>query len=269
MLGLSLGLSLGNPIAAASGPYVFANSEAEALVAAMTVEPDDARKALIDTLIGGLKADGVWTAMAANAESRLYVLAAHDAQAARLDWLNPSRSARLVNAPVFAIDKGYQTDGAASYVDLVATLDSFGQDSLSFGFWSLTSDRLGGSLAGAFSAQNGTTISPYQSPAAFGMRANQAAITQGGAATDSAGLYVVRRSAAAVANLYKNGASVLASSEASVAPLALSPHLGHLNGSSTFGAMEFAAGLIGPLLTATQITALYNRLNSYLTSIGA
>lgn len=91
-------------VGAPAGGYTFINAEAAALVAAMTVEPDDTRKALIDTTIGALKAGDVW-----NSIGILCVFAAHDSQAARLNWKTASAYASVVGTPTFTADRGYNT----------------------------------------------------------------------------------------------------------------------------------------------------------------
>jgi len=108
--GLGLGLSIpevaGRARAAANDPAT------DALIARMSVAPGDARAALIDALVRALKAAGVWAKLDA-----LYVLAAHDAQAARLNWLGSGFTLAAVNSPAFAVDRGYTGDGATSYLD--------------------------------------------------------------------------------------------------------------------------------------------------------
>lgn len=64
--------------------FTYANREAETLVAAMTVEPDDTRKLQIDRMITSLKAGGVWAKL-----EGLYVFHAHDKQATRINWKTP------------------------------------------------------------------------------------------------------------------------------------------------------------------------------------
>ena len=63
-------------------PAALFDPAATALFARMTVQPDNTRKALINSTIVGLKASGIW----AKADA-LYVTAAHDAQSARLNWV--------------------------------------------------------------------------------------------------------------------------------------------------------------------------------------
>ena len=96
--------------------YSFANAEAAAYAAAMAESPADTRKAVIDALIGGLKADGL--------RSGIHLLglhAAHDHQAARIDAKNPSRVAvpggNAGNGPDFLIDNGFLGNGTDTELD--------------------------------------------------------------------------------------------------------------------------------------------------------
>jgi hypothetical protein len=67
------------------GNYTPVNAEATALIARMTIAPNARRKRAIDTLIGALKTAGVWTKL-----DTFYVMAAHDAASARLNWISTS-----------------------------------------------------------------------------------------------------------------------------------------------------------------------------------
>jgi hypothetical protein len=94
------------------GNYTPVNAEASALIARMTVAPNARRKRAIDTLIGALKTAGVWTKL-----DTFYVLAAHDAASARLNWVSTSFNLTAVNSPTFVANQGYTGDGATSYLD--------------------------------------------------------------------------------------------------------------------------------------------------------
>lgn len=75
--------------------FQYSNPEAKTIVEAMTVEPDDIRKAKIDTLVGTLKTQGIWSRL-----SNLYMLHAHDRQAARINWKNPAAFTLTENGTV-------------------------------------------------------------------------------------------------------------------------------------------------------------------------
>lgn len=87
--------------------------EAEAVIAAMAVPPSAARAALMDNLVAALKACGAWGRF-----DGLFLTAAHEAQAARVNWAAPEGPGlNPVNSPVFHADSGYEGDGATSYLE--------------------------------------------------------------------------------------------------------------------------------------------------------
>lgn len=93
--------------------YTDFADETGALLSAMTTEPDDTRKTLIDTTIKALKTAGIWAKL-----DTLYFLAAHNAQAARLNWKSPGTfTLSPVNSPTFTTDTGYASDGSTSYLN--------------------------------------------------------------------------------------------------------------------------------------------------------
>lgn len=96
------GISLGDP-------FNYTNEEAAALVAAMSVEPDDTHKGAIDDLYTALKSSPGLSAF-----DLFYVLAAHDEQASRLNWISPGTftlTATVGNGtgelPTFTTDVGW------------------------------------------------------------------------------------------------------------------------------------------------------------------
>lgn len=87
--------------------------ETEAVIAAMAVPPSAARAALMDNLVAALKACGAWGRF-----DGLFLTAAHEAQAARVNWAAPEGPGlNPINSPVFHVDSGYQGDGATSYLE--------------------------------------------------------------------------------------------------------------------------------------------------------
>src|SRR5690606_39788847 len=83
---------------------------------------------------------GAWGAL-----DGLYVLAAHDAQAARINWKDPANVATTINAPTFTADRGYQGDGSSSSLDTnfnpVSASQNYQQDACHLGVWPLTDRR--------------------------------------------------------------------------------------------------------------------------------
>ena len=79
-------------------------AELTALLAAMTVQPSVERVDLIDATITALKTAGIWEMLDA-----FYCYAAHDEQAAKLNWINPAQSADEVSGDrtLFTMDVGF------------------------------------------------------------------------------------------------------------------------------------------------------------------
>lgn len=83
------------------------------LIAAMVVPPNNFRKANIAQLIQKLYASGTWAKT-----DVFWVLAAHDEQAARLNWKSPGTfTLNAINSPAFVADRGFTGNGSSSWLD--------------------------------------------------------------------------------------------------------------------------------------------------------
>lgn len=254
---------IGNPHAPSEGVggYAFVNAEASSLAARFATPPTDARKALIDNLVGSLKTASVWSKMDA-----LYVIAAADAQAARQNWIADQYNLSAVSSPTFSPDRGYTGDGASSYLDAgvaANALLNFTQNDNSFGFWSRTNDATAGRDMGAGSQflVIGRNVTNMQG------RANSA-ISATFAAADSLGFYGARRNNPSDQDLFKNGAIVrLASANVSAAVGVDSVNI--LRTQTTYSVRQCSVAFVGGYLTDAQILAQYNAINTYLQAVGA
>lgn len=89
------------------------DGDTRALRAAMTVAPPPGRLWVIDQTIRQLKQHGIWQKL-----DVFWMLAAHDAQAARLNWKAPGTfTLTAVNSPTFTADRGYAGNGTTSYLN--------------------------------------------------------------------------------------------------------------------------------------------------------
>lgn len=239
-----------------------ANSEASALIARFTADPGTARRALVDGLVGDLKAAGVWSKLDA-----LWVLAAHDEQAARLNWLSASYGLTKVNAPTFAVDLGYTGDGSSAYLDtgfndLTGTAQYL-QDSFHLGCYCNLNNGGGNSHIGTTSA---VTTRINASTTQLATRVHSA--TSFNTSTNAAvGHNVITRDGSTSSRALHNGASVGASSAASTAPT--SANLAIFRSASSYNADRIAAAHLGAFLTPTEVSNLYGALLTYLAALGA
>lgn len=221
----------------------------------MSVQPDATRKGLIDALIVGLKADGLWTKLGS-----LFLYAAHDAQAGRVNAVNPSNVASAINSPTFTTDRGYAGDGSTSYID-TGVLDATGphqQDDASMGAWANTS---GGSSLLWWN----TNINRLIANSEGRLRAAVGGALSG---TAVAGFSAVSRTGPTSTAAYYNGVQKGTSATTSTAPSAVSL-FSHRGSSGSFSTTRIASVFTGAGLSAAEHANLYSRLNTYLTALGA
>lgn len=150
------------------GGYRFTNQEAADLVARFTTPPDNARKALIDTMVGVLKAAGVWSKLDA-----LYIMAAHDSRAARRNWIADAYNLTPTSSPTFTADQGYAGDGSTSYLSTgfnpaTAVSPKFVQNSAHLAAWSRTQLQGENAVLG----NSNSLLTPRSGSDAFAARVN-------------------------------------------------------------------------------------------------
>jgi hypothetical protein len=252
---------------------------ADTLYAAMSVQPDATRQGHIETLINALRTAGVWAKL-----DVFYVMAAHDAQAARLNWRNPATFAlSAVNSPTFTTDRGYAGNGSSSYLNTAWDAATNGvlytQNSASMFAWCRTS-RANGAF-GLIGTENTTGSQSYMSIANkwsdgnyyISINNTSAGSIPAAASADSAGLFHVNRSTSSAIQFYKNGSFVSQNTSSTSqtlrtedVPILARRRDGVLDRYSTD--QVIFAGL-GASLSSTEATDLYNALNAYKTAVGA
>jgi hypothetical protein len=262
-------------LAAAVGgaPYTVQNAEASTLIAAMSVAPNDTRKAAIDTLVGSLKSTSIWSTI-----DRLFVFAAHDAQAARLNWVSPGGTAAAeVSAPTFTTDRGYAGNGTSSYVNtqwVPNTGTNFTQNDACALIWARSA--MSGTRHGVSDGSSQACIIRMDSSTAERSLMNTAAangtnITIGG---DTGLIGLERRSADGATTIYayRNGVFQNSAAVASVARASQAVFLGGLDASGSLAnpnTMQFSAFVSAASLGDTKQGQLYAALNTYMQAVGA
>lgn len=237
-----------------------------ALIARMTAAPGAARAGRIDALVRALKAAGVWSRLDA-----LYLLAAHDAQAARLNWVANAWNLAAVNSPAFTVDRGYAGNATTSYLDsgfkpgVSAGLAA--QNDCHVGVWPRTESA----VTVADIGNSGTFIFPRTTGGNINTRVMDGS-TASVAVPGSVGHFVASRSGAGGYARYRNGASVGDAAVASAAPAGANLLIGARGntGSADFhSARQIAAAHCGAGLSAGQVAALHAALATYLAAAGA
>lgn len=256
----------GRPVTLLTPTDTVYDTDTIALLGTMSVQPTATRAGLIDALIAGLKTDGIWSLL-----DLFYVQAAHDSQAARLNWINPATYTCLeVASPTFTTDQGYAGNGTTSYLNTQYTPSTnavnLAQNSATIAVWSRTA------AVDKFVFGNGTStgiiaIGTRLTGDFFSYRMNQSTTTAT-ASTDGSGLFAASRSGASATQGYRNGATLgAAGSAASAALPAQALNIGRV--AAGFSGVQVAAAAVGANLSGAQHLALYTRLNTYMTAIGA
>lgn len=266
MLGVGLMLGSGRRVA---GPSY--DPDAATLFAAFSTDPGGTRKGLYNDLILGLKADGLWAKL-----DTLYLLAAHDAQAAVLNVRAPGLYAGSVfTGLTFTADRGF-LGGGTGYIDTgfnpVTAGGQFSQNSAHIGTYTnaATADAGSANASVGKAGQVDTFIRPRITGDTLEGRVNNTSSNQAfGSVGTRLGSRVLSRIASGDTRGFVNGVQNGAvSMTASVAMLSGSFTLLRL--STSYNTTDrLAAASIGGGLSGAEAGALHSRVLAFLTAIGA
>lgn len=238
------------------------------LIAAMSVAPTDFRKGLIARLIGELYAGSCWST-----NDLLYVCAAHDEQAGRLNWMNPGTyTMTAVNSPTFTTDRGFAGNASTSYLDTNFAPNTnavqFTQNNGIVGVYQRTGGSNGNApwsinnASGSVSAAGGTGTSTRG-------RVNSGSDLNGSAGGTQPLLGQARRNDSSNVSILRDGVEVTApTARASGAIGAGNMRMG-VFASATFVPHQVAAAHLGAYLDDTKALAFYTALNAYMVAVGA
>lgn len=241
---------------------------ADALIGRMTTKPSFARAALISETIDALRAVGLWDLF-----DTFWVMAAHDAQAARLNWRGVTGYDLVaVGSPAFTIDRGYAGDGASAYFNTnyqPAGAGKWQLTSASVHAWCRTAAPTG-ILLGGFSGYGYIQVS---GPTLLGGTNRQVSGTISGSVANGQGLLSISTTASAQTEGYRDGVSVDTDTNAqtaypNTALKVLSGSYGDGSPNNIANAqIAFAGHAAG--MTSAQVAALHTILLSYMQAVGA
>ncbi len=240
------------------------------------------RQALVGGLIGGLKADNLWTKY-----DRIWLDAGENTQSALIDIVKRT-TAIPSGGPSFTVDRGYTgVDQSASvFIDTgynpSVNGSAYTVNSAHFSVWSTTnigSVGNGGCMTGADDAAFHVLIGLYCTLGTDGNvygRINDA--TESGAQgvpTTRAGHWVVNRTGANASQIYQNGNLFASPNAAASAGIPATDNLYVLaseeHGAGTaFGGNpnQIALTTIGAGFSPSEITLSYARFRSYMSAVG-
>jgi hypothetical protein len=249
----------------------FLDGDAQAIIDQMSTPPASARQLLIDDLVTGLKADGIWSKLDA-----LWVMAAHAEQAARLNWKDPLGTAlTAVNSPSFTADQGYTGDGSSAYINthFAPSLDgaNLTQSSGSAGVWVRTVGASGNYLG----VTDRTGVPEHQFRIENNSGTNRSRfndITWVSYSTPPATnqLLSSNRSSSSNTQLYTNGSSNGSSTATAIGLPKYDLYLLTQNfdgAPNAYNAGQISIVFIGGSLTSAEHANLYSRLNTYMTGL--
>lgn len=191
------------------------NSNTIALLTNMSVQPSLRDAYIIDSFIQNTINDGIWALF-----SDMGFFAAHDQQAARIRWLNPTLQVTEVNTPIWTQDQGYVTNaGVTAYINSGIDLSTIG------GNFTLNSGGIGtynrlnnnGNEASIGIVNGAGSIIIPRNSGSYAGRMNTTGSNNSVASADSRGLVCQVRSASNVMTAYQNGASINANATVSTA----------------------------------------------------
>lgn len=237
------------------------------VIAAMSSAPDGTRDALIRTLISDVYDAGIWFKF-----DLFYILAAHDEQAGRINWITPGTfTCTNVNSSTFTVDRGYAGNGSSSYLDTNFSPsvhhNALARDSANI--WAYQRTTAGtftfgqqASLRTHVRAGNGSNT---------GARVNSSTQVDGPAGGTVPIFGMGRRNNSTQASVIRDGVEVTApTSNTSAALTSSTITFGKVGGAGTeFSGAQMAGGGVGSYLDDTEMAALYTALHTYMVAVGA
>lgn len=236
-------------------------------------------------LLNGLTTDGFFNSDGTtNYFDALYIFATQDATTALLNLVSATFNATAQGAPTFTADNGFNgvVSSTTVYIETgfnptTASSPKYTLNSAHASGWSMTDVDEAGAIFGAVGPgpSKGTTQSfPWLTNQAFYQINDPTGGESAAVATGtSLGHYVCSRTTNILQDGYRNGSSV------GITPVAVSSQLfnctivflardNEVSGIENGSSRKVTMGSIGKGLTAGEVTLFYNRLRTYMTTVG-
>lgn len=240
--------------------------EAMALFARMSVPPSGARRVLIGGLVAGLVASGIWAKL-----DVFQMFAAHDAQAARLNWKGASFGASVTaGAPLFIADRGYYCDGIDDCLSTgwaPSAGVAYQQNDCCLGGWVLEGGQRINAPMGSGTAA-AVLLSPRSGSDKIVARLNSSASTTSTSSVATGyGMTIACRTGASAVTLWRNGAQVDGTfTTASATRSSIGIDFGRSN--SVFVEQQALCWFAGAALSGAEQAILYALLSAYFAALG-
>lgn len=240
------------------------------LIAAMSVAPTDLRKGYIAQMIQALYASGTWAKT-----DVLWVQAAHDEQAGRLNWKSPGTfTLTTVNSPTFTTDRGFAGNNSSSYLQTGWDPGTNGVQITRDNAHIMSYGSGGGNTIPGFSidASSGNNLAVQNRRTAnqdFAKVNSSTAVTIVAAGSGGATQMVMgRRSVSTDSETWRDGTLQAGPSAAASSALSTTDMVFGKNAASYTSARVGAAS-VGAYLDNTEALAFYNAFYTYMVAVGA
>jgi hypothetical protein len=253
------------------------DADAWAYIDAMTVVPSFARQTLLNTLVTALKTAGVWSKL-----DVLYLLAAHDNQASRLNAKAPATfsltATTVTTAPTFVADQGWKGGGAGAtaggylagtFNPATAPSPHFVQDDAFMGVWVRTASSATANNTHRELGAAGASYIASRNAVAGNMltQANAAASDLTATGGTGVGFFAWSRQSSASYHPFFNATDLGAVVRASFLPSNAAFNICRASGA--YSDAELCSVVWGSGLTTAQEADFYNALHAYLQGTGA
>ena len=239
--------------------------QSELLFAEMDVQPNAARQALIQSTIRALINANIW-----NSLDVFYMLAAHDSQAASLNWKSPTVNQLGVSGtPTFTVDEGYTGDGISEHLTTGynPSSSSFGmsQDDSHGSVFLLTDNTV--AAGRPLTAGANFFISQTSTPTEL-IRTGDGTSSTSAAPVAAPVMITMCRADSATKRLRLNNSAVENFAVASTALAVVLTFLATSTGTAPADC-QIAFGSVGRNLTDDQTLSYYSAVLAYLQGVGA
>jgi hypothetical protein len=245
--------------------------ETNTLLAALSGTYDDTRKTAINTLIAGLKTDGLWSIL------DVLCIAGLNSSDSLINWKTPGTfNSSAVNSPAFVADRGFTAASSGSkYINTnynpTSAAGNYTQNSASMGFYSRNNVSEGSyDMGGASNVSGFASIFSRNGSTAFWRinDSNEESLSN----SDSSGLILATRTSSTTRILYRNSSALGSRTQTSGTMPNLNFFVGTLNFSGTpssISSRQYAMWFMSGGLSGTNVSNFYNRIQTYMTAIGA
>lgn len=243
------------------GPYVFTNSEAEAVSNAAETVLSNAEKARVDSLVGALKTEGIWVKLTYFSDPGIRTTGN-----VPFNWINPAQVATAVGTP--PVDEYGVSMVASNYFSTGRNWDTLvTQNNAMVGVWLSTDGQSGANIDITESNSGSCRLTVRGTSNAMTVRLNSAGTATASVANTSAvGLSFAQRISATQVQFFRNGSQLGTNiTLASNAPVAFPLFF------SSFGSptnRRLNALIVGQFLTAGEHAAFNTAMTTYMTGKG-